>query len=164
MKPRALSVLLLLAVLAACSMRDTTSPETPLIRIRWQPVGTGSGDECGMSLRAAPLVNLEDCEEWESRPPGSRPYGAWAAPLAFGPYVWLDDHIRKVAYTVTAQPLGEGAVLTGEVKYADGAGSWLYKQFAAEVYFVTGNAVASVQAHFKNNNPTGTFVDGRIYW
>ena len=103
-----------------------------------------------------------DCSEWEDRASGSRQYNVWAAPLIFGEYVWLDDHIGKVSYTLTASPVAQGAVITGEVKYANGV-NFTNTQFASSVYFTTGNAVASVEARFKNNNPTGVTVNGTIY-
>ena len=81
----------------------------------------------------------------------------------FGDYTWLDDHIGKVSYTVTASAVASGGVITGELKYANGTG-WSTPQFASSHYFTTGNSVASVEVRFKSLNPTGTAVTGAVYW
>lgn len=167
MRKPPLSFVVLFGCLAiACSTPEVAGPDVSQL-VKWRRLGTGT-PPCGEDLRLesaarVPMTLEGDCSEWETREHGSRSFQAWAGPLIFGDTVWLDDHIAKVSYQVSASAVGSGTALVGEVIYYSDAG-WMNTAFTSTVYFTTGNAVASVNARFKNNNPTGTAVNGTIYW
>lgn len=150
----------------ACGAPDVSAPESSRF-LEWRRLGTGT-PPCGETLRAESIARAahtlgNDCSEWENREHGSRFFQGWAGPLIFGDTVWLDDHIAKVSYQVSASAVASGAALIGEAIYYSDAG-WTNSSFTSTTYVTTGNAAASVNARFKNNNPTGTAVNGTIYW
>ena len=88
-----------------------------------------------------------------------REFNAWAAPMTYGPWYLIAEHMGVVNYRGEVWPEGETA-LFGRIRYY-GEESWVEKDFVDDFDITTGDCYSTVKTRFKGV-PFGTDVNGLL--
>lgn len=90
----------------------------------------------------------------------AKTFTAYAAPMAWGPWMTIESHGGAIAFKITYSPIGDTMVM-GKVRYHKEKDKLTEEEFKDETLIKTGNVWASIDVCFKGF-PLGSTVEGKI--
>lgn len=78
----------------------------------------------------------------------------WAAPLTFGPWAVIANHLNSVTFEVTVTPIGD-TMVTGELRYWNKNNEKVIVSFKDSQKITTGNSIGNVEVRLKGT-PLGS--------